>query len=241
MQWLRVLGVLSCVSSLALGCAKGRDAKSASKDDKLAYDESGHGQKCDTPKSNCDEVKDPSLDFKEKCREAGFRIKQCGCENLCSGNINADRTGYTNKNELKTCKDSADKCESQETSAAYQDACDAVGGEMLECGCEWLCSKKLKEAIPDPPKEDAKNADDATGDEAKKPEEKKGAAGNMDGKSAEEIAKDKAAKEQAAKDKAAQEKASKDKASKDKKGAPKSDSSSSSSGKHEKSRFFNDE
>jgi len=238
MQWLRVLGVLSCVSSLALGCAKGRDAKSASKDDKLAYDEKGQGKKCDTPKSNCDEVKDPSLDFKEKCREGGFRIKQCGCENLCSGNINADRTGYTNKNELKTCKDSADnKCESQETSAAYQDACEAVGGEMLECGCEWLCSKKLKEAIPDAPKEEEKKGDEAAGDEAKKPEEKKAAAGNMDGKSADEIAKDKAAKDKAAKDKAAEEKAAKD----SKKNSSKSGSSSSSGSDKKKSRFFNDE
>jgi hypothetical protein len=253
MQWLRVLGVLSCVGSIALGCAKGRDAKSASKDDKLAYDEKGQGKKCDTPKSNCDEVKDPSLDFKEKCREAGFRIKQCGCENLCSGNINADRTGYTNKNELKTCKDSADKCETQETSAAYQDACEAVGGEMLECGCEWLCSKKLKEAIPDAPKEDEKKADEAAGDETKKPEEKKPAAGNMEGKSADEIAKDKAAKDKAAKDQAAKEKAAaKDQAAKEKaaakdskKSSSKSSSSSSSSSggsdKKEKSRFFNDE
>ena len=33
---------------------------------------------------------------------------------------------------------------------------DSIGGEMMECGCEWLCSKKLKEAIPDPPKEEEK-------------------------------------------------------------------------------------
>ena len=207
--------------------------KSAGKEDKLAYDESGQGKKCDSPKSNCDEVKEPSLDFKEKCREAGFRIKQCGCENLCSGNINADRTGYTSKNQLKTCKDTGEKVCDSETSAAYQDACDSVGGEMLECGCEWLCSKKLKEAIPDAPKEDEKQADEAGGDEAKKKPEEKKPAGNMDGKSADEIAKEKAAKEQAAKDKAAHDKA----APKDKKSSTKSESS----GDKKKSRFFNDE
>ena len=231
MQWLRVLGVLSCVSSLALACAKGRDVKSAGKEDKLAYDQAGQGKKCDSPKSNCDEVKDPSLDFKEKCREAGFRMKQCGCENLCSGNINADRTGYTNKNQLKTCKDTGEQVCESETSAAYQDACDSVGGEMLQCGCEWLCSKKLKEAIPDAPKEDEKKGDEAGGDEPKKPEEKK-PAGNMDGKSADEIAREKAAKDQAAKDKAEA----------NKKGSSKGDSKSESSGSgKKKSRFFSDE
>jgi hypothetical protein len=217
MQWLRVLGVLLVTGSFAAGCAKGRDVKSAGKEDKLAYGESGTGKKCDTPSSSCDEVKEPSLDFKEKCREAGFRMKQCGCENLCSGNINGDRTGYTRKNEYKTCKHTDDKCETQETSAAYQDACENAGGEMMECNCEWLCSKKLKEAIPDPVKEEEKKGDEAAAGDAKKEEKKKEEkAGNMDGKSADEIAKDKAAKEKAAKDQAAKDKASKEKSSKDK-------------------------
>jgi hypothetical protein len=188
MQSLRVLGFAFVTYSLVAGCAKGRDVKSASKEDKLAYDETGHGRKCDTPSSSCDEVKDQSLDFQEKCREGGFRMKQCGCENLCSGNINADRTGYDSKNQLKTCKDSTEACQDQETSAAYQDACDAVGGEMIECGCEWLCSKQLKNAIADAPKDDAADAGaDDQKDQAKddKPH------GNMDGKSPEEAAKDK--------------------------------------------------
>jgi hypothetical protein len=242
MQCLRVLG-FAFLTGLFVGCAKGRDVKSADKEDKLAFDESGKGTKCETPKSTCDEVTEPSLDFKEKCREAGYRMKQCGCDNLCSGNIKGDRQGYTSKNELKTCKPSSDsdKCEQQETSAAYQDGCDMVGGEMLECGCEWLCSKKLKEAIPDPPKEDEKKADEAGGDEKKdqkkddKSKEEK-ARGSMDGRSAEEIAKDKAAKDKAAKEKAAEEKASKEKPSKEK---PSKDESSGDKSK-KKSRFFNE-
>jgi len=224
MQWLRVLGVLLVTGSFTAGCAKGRDVKSAGKEDKLAYDESGKGKKCDTPSSSCDEVKDPSLDFKEKCRESGFRMKQCGCENLCSGNINADRTGYTKKNEFKTCKNTDDdKCEQQETSAAYQDACESAGGEMMECGCEWLCSKKLKEAIPDPPKEEEKKGDDAAAADGEKKPEEKPAAGNMDGKSADAIAKEKAAKDKAAKDKAAQDKADKSSKGKGSKDKPKDD------------------
>ena len=225
MKWLRVLGVLFVTGSFAAGCAKGRDVKSAGKEDKLAYGEDGTGKKCNTPSSSCDEVKEPSLDFKEKCREAGFRMKQCGCENLCSGNINGDRTGYTRKNEFKTCKNTDDKCETQETSAAYQDACENAGGEMMECNCEWLCSKKLANAIPDPVKEEEKKeGDDAAAGDKKdeKKDEKK--AGNMDGKSSDEIAKDKAAKDKAdkaAKDQAAKDK--KDKSSKDKSSKPKDD------------------
>jgi hypothetical protein len=236
MQWLRVLGFVFVTGSLAAGCAKGRDVKSASKEDKLAFDEEGKGKKCDTPKSSCEEVEDPSLDFKEKCREAGFRMKQCGCENLCTGNIKGDRTGYTSKNQLKTCKQSDEKCETQETSAAYQDACDSVGGEMLECGCEWLCSKKLKEAIADPVKEDDKKKGDVSGDEATKKDEKAKddkPHGNMDGKSNEDIAKEKAAKEKAAKDKSEKDKAAKDK--------PKDDSSSGSGHKKKTGRFFDPE
>jgi hypothetical protein len=259
MQQLRVLGFAFLTGLIATGCAKGRDVKSAGKEDKLAFDEAGKGTKCEDPKSNCDEVTEPSLDFKEKCREAGFRMKQCGCDNLCSGNIKGDRQGFTSKNEQKTCKTGDDKCEQQETSAAYQDACDMAGGELMECGCEWLCSKKLKEAIPDPPKEEEKKADEAGGDKSKddkskgdkakddkakddkakddKAKEEKKAHGNMDGRSAEEIAKDKAAKEKAAKDKAAEEKAAKDKSKKDKSD---NDNDSSSSGGKKKSRFFNE-
>lgn len=218
MHWLRVVGFAFVSGVLSLSCAKGKDVKSAGREDKLAFDEDGKGKKCEDPKSTCDEVTDPSLDFKEKCREAGFRMKQCGCDNLCTGNIKGDRHGYSSKNQLKTCKtDSKETCEMQETSAAYQDACDGVGGEMMECGCEWLCSKKLREAIPDPVKEEEKKADDEAGGEKKKDDkakEEKKPHGNMDGRSSDEIAKD---KEKAAKDKAAKDKAAKDKADDEKK------------------------
>jgi len=192
MDWLRVLGFTFVIGSVGAGCAPGRDVKSAGKEDKLAYDESGKGKKCDTPSSSCEEVKEQSLDFGEKCREAGFRMKQCGCESLCSGNINGTKQGYNSKNQLKMCTDAGTNCQEQETSAAYQDACDSVGGEMFECGCDWVCSKQLKAAIPDAPKEDEKSADDASGDAKKsdgdkkddKKDEKKDEKphGNMDGK-----------------------------------------------------------
>jgi hypothetical protein len=225
MQWLRVLGFAFITTSLTVSCTKGRDVKSAGKEDKLAYDEDGHGRKCDTPSSSCDEVKDPSLDFKEKCREAGFRIKQCGCDNLCTGNINGQRIGFNSKNEQKICKDEAkDNCQVEETSAAYQDACDMVGGEMMDCGCQSLCSKQLKEAIPDAPKEDDKKADDsgdATKDDSAKKDDKPH--GNMDGKAPPPPPSKDTSSTKSSKDKSS--KSSKDKSSSD-------DSSGSSSQKH---------
>lgn len=238
MQWLRVLGFAFVTVSLTAGCTKGRDVKSAGKEDKLAFDEDGHGKKCDTPSSSCDEVKDPSLDFKEKCREGGFRMKQCGCENLCTGNINGQRIGFNSKNEQHICKDSKENCQVEETSAAYQDACDMTGGEMMECGCQWLCSKKLKEAIPDAPKEDEKKAD-VSGDDVTKKEDKpkeEKPHGNMDGKSAEETAKATSSKDKSTKstkDASSKDKSSKDKSSKDKS----SSDSSSSSDKKKQGRF----
>ncbi len=227
MDCLRVLGFAFVIASVAAGCAPGRDVKSAGKEDKLAFDESGKGKKCDTPSSSCEEVKEQSLDFQEKCREAGFRMKQCGCESLCTGNINGTKTGYTSKNQLKTCTDSGGTCQEQETSAAYQDACDAVGGEMFECACEWLCSKQLKAAIPDAPKEDEKSADEGGGgDENKKSDTAKDEKphGNMDGKSASEASKDKSnsdkssGKKSSSGDKPSSKKSSSDKSGSDKSG-----------------------
>ena len=237
MQWFRVLGFAFVTVSLTASCAKGRDVKSAGKEDKLAYGEDGHGKKCDTPSSSCDEVKEPSLDFKEKCREGGFRMKQCGCENLCSGNINGQRVGFNSKNEQHICKDSKENCQVEETSAAYQDACDMTGGELMECGCEWLCSKKLKEAIPDAPKEDEKKADDSgdSGDSKKDDKAKDDKPhGNMDGKSPQETAKESSSKDKSSKDKSSKDKSSKDKSSKDKSSQ---DSSTSSGDKKKSGRF----
>lgn len=238
MDWLRALGFTFVIGSVSAGCTPGRDVKSAGKEDKLAYDESGTGKKCDTPSSSCEEVKEQSLDFGEKCREAGFRMKQCGCESLCSGNINGTKTGYNSKNQLKTCTEAATNCQEQETSAAYQDACDAVGGEMFECGCDWVCSKQLKAAIPDAPKEDEKSADDADGD-TKKTDSAKDAkpSGNMDGKKASEPPKSNASdKKSSASDKAASKKSSEKAASK----KPSSSDSSDDQPKR-KGRFHDDE
>ena len=174
MRLLRIATLLFFSSSVAaIGCGKGggsdKDAKSPSKDsdEVTGYDEDGKGHECDDPKSQCEDVKELSLEFKERCRTAGYKIRQCGCDDLCTGNINGERSGYTNKNVEKKCPKPDDKCELPETSAAFQDACTEAGQQMVECGCEWLCSGKLKEPVPDPPKEEEAKPEEATSKDEK--------------------------------------------------------------------------
>ena len=173
---------------LALACGKGggsgKEAKSsdkASDDEVMGYDEDGKGIECEEPQSQCEDVKELSLDFKEHCRTAGYKIRQCGCNDLCTGNINGERIGYTNKNVEKKCPKADDKCELVETSAAFQDACTDAGEQMIECGCEWLCSGKLKEPVPDAPKEDeSASSDEASKDEKSKDDKSKSGKGKDD-------------------------------------------------------------
>ncbi|HEY3498452.1 MAG TPA: hypothetical protein VGK73_27350 [Polyangiaceae bacterium] len=172
----RVFFVSLC---LVLACGKGggsgKEAKSSDKDsdEVMVYDEDGKGFVCEDPESQCDDVKEVSLDFKEHCRTAGYKIRQCGCTDACTGNINGERVGYTNKNVEKKCPKAEEKCELVETSAAFQDACTDAGEQLVECGCEWLCSGKLKEVVPDAPKEDeSKPAEEEAGKDDKSKDKK---------------------------------------------------------------------
>jgi hypothetical protein len=187
MRVLRSACVVLVSFCFAVGCGKGggsgKEAKSSDKDDDevMAYDEDGKGFVCEAPDSQCDDAKEVSLDFKENCRSAGYKIRQCGCQDACTGNINGERVGYTNKNVEKKCPKAEEKCELAETSAAFQDACTDAGEQLIECGCEWLCSGKLKEPIPDPPKEEeAKPEDEKPKDEKSKDKKPKGKT-SMDG------------------------------------------------------------
>lgn len=169
------------VGALAFAC-RGGSAKSGSGDGNYVYDEEGKGSECDTPDSACEEVKDPSLDFKEQCRSAGFKMRRCGCRNACSGNINGTRSAFTRKNVETLCQKADDKCEMPETSAAFDDACSEAGFQMVECGCDWMCSGKLKEPLPDPPKEEEPKPDDAKDGEKKAGDkDEKPASASMDG------------------------------------------------------------
>ena len=98
----------------------------------------------------------------------------CGCVELCSGQATGARQGYDRKNKKKDCEPPKETCPEGEESAAFQDACSEAGGQLMECGCEWLCSDKLKEAIPDPPPPEEPKADDAKDGDKKDGDGKEG-------------------------------------------------------------------
>lgn len=163
----------------------GQETKSAdtkgSPDEPLAgstvYDELGQSHACEVPKNTCGEAKEPPREFKDKCALGGFRIVQCGCDQRCTGNAMAERLHYDANNTGKLCAKAKDNCEPPETSAAFQDACSGAGGKFVVCGCEWLCTDKLKGAVPAkaaPVEEEPAPA--AEGE--KKPSDKAGGAAN---------------------------------------------------------------
>lgn len=142
------------------------------------YDELGKTHKCEVPKNSCPDAKDPPREFRDKCALEGFRIVQCGCDMRCTGNAMQDKLHYDASNTGKLCAKPRDNCEPADTSAAFQDACSGVGGKFVVCGCEWLCTDKLKGAVPGKPPPDeveqpeaepAADAPDKAGAGAKKP------------------------------------------------------------------------
>jgi hypothetical protein len=141
------------------GTTDGQGAKTASTqgspDEPLAgatvYDEVGQSHQCEIPKNTCGAAKEPPREFKDQCALKGFRIVQCGCDQRCTGNAMAERLHYDANNVGKLCAKAKEGCEPPETSASFQDACSAVGGKFVVCGCEWLCTDKLKGAVPAKP------------------------------------------------------------------------------------------
>ena len=176
----RAIGVvvLLLLGSLAASCSKGGKGSKSGDEENKAYDEEGVGKPCPPPETDCENRKEASLAFKDACSVAGFRMQFCGCEELCSGQATGARQGYDRKNKKKDCEPPKETCPEGEESAAFQDACSEAGGQLMECGCAWLCSDKLKEAIPDPappeePKaDDAKDGDKKDGDKSDKDDKK---------------------------------------------------------------------
>jgi len=159
----RAIGVvvLLLLGSLAASCSKGGKGGKSGDEENKGYDEEGKGQPCPPPETDCENREEASLAFKDACSLAGFRMQFCGCVELCSGQATGARQGYDRKNKKKDCETPKETCPEGEESAAFQDACSEAGGQLMECGCEWLCSDKLKEAIADPPPPEEPKADDA--------------------------------------------------------------------------------
>jgi hypothetical protein len=181
MRWIAAISI-SLVAACPIACHRGGGASSSS-GDAIGYDSEGNSKPCPEPRSNCEETIDATLDFKDRCSEAGFSMQLCGCEQLCMGNIVGKRQGFDAQNKEKGCEAPSEKCELPETSAAFQDGCSESGGKLMECECEWLCSDKLKEPVPAAP---AASEDKAEGEEGKDGEKAgkdadKKPHGNMDG------------------------------------------------------------
>lgn len=107
------------------------------------FDASGKELSCTPPEKGC-VPPDAPLEFKDQCKLGGFRLMQCGCAMVCTGNTAAGRTAYDARNQEKACAKETPDCTPPETSAAFQDACTESGHKFVVCGCEWLCSGKMK-------------------------------------------------------------------------------------------------
>lgn len=121
-----------------------------------AWDEKGAEVACEPPEPSCDNPSEPSIAFKDKCGLSGYRLIKCGCRILCTGNVSGEQKAYDAKGVEKKCEPPKAECpESAGGGAAFQDACTESGHKLLECGCDWLCSGKLKKPIATTPPEDA--------------------------------------------------------------------------------------
>jgi hypothetical protein len=149
---VRSLIALGLVASCSL-FGKSKDPDSV--DDGGVFDARGMRHDCRRGPGSCDEVKEASDEFEDQCDDAGFRIVQCACKEFCTGNVVDEKLTYDEKNKGKECADAKD-CELPESRAAFQDACSDVGGQLVQCGCEWRCNRKLKEPVPaaPPPEEE---------------------------------------------------------------------------------------
>jgi hypothetical protein len=184
MRWLTLL---SLVLVGIAGCGKGGKGAKSSSGEPLGYDAEGNSKPCPDPRTDCEETIDATLDFKDRCSTAGFDVRLCGCEELCTGNIVGSRKGYDAQNREKDCEPPSEKCEMPTTSAAFQDACSEAGHKLLDCECMSLCSGKLNEALPEEPKADerAEGEGEGEGDKEKEKGDKgKKLRGNMDGEDA---------------------------------------------------------
>lgn len=107
------------------------------------FDEHGTASTCGPPKAGCAPLP-ASNDFLDRCRLAGFVVRQCGCEARCGGDVAALSRHYDVDGHLAECLPARSDCTPPPASAAFQDACSERGYRLDVCGCEWLCSGNFK-------------------------------------------------------------------------------------------------
>jgi hypothetical protein len=110
----------------------------------LVYDAKGNQKTCDMPVPTCPE---PARDraFLDRCVLAGYQVRRCGCELVCSGHAMVEKSHYDAQGKPRRCEAERKGCSPPETSAKFQDACTDGGHQLVVCGCEWLCTGPLKE------------------------------------------------------------------------------------------------
>ncbi len=103
------------------------------------YDRQGAAHACGAPQKACP-ASQPDREFFDACRLRGYYLRQCGCEQLCTGRITLAAPHYDARGDTKACAEERADCTPPETSARFQDACNDQGHRLVVCGCEWLCS-----------------------------------------------------------------------------------------------------
>jgi hypothetical protein len=103
------------------------------------YDARGAASPCAPPQPTCPEA-DGDRAFQDRCRLAGFQVRQCGCARLCSGDAAAALRHYDAAGNPADCAPSRADCTPPQAPAAFQDACAEKGYRLDTCGCAWLCS-----------------------------------------------------------------------------------------------------
>jgi hypothetical protein len=102
------------------------------------YDARGATQVCASPQPSCPDAP-RDVDFLDRCRLRGFQVRQCGCAQLCTGNVAQEKAHYNVQGKRVECAPERPDCTPRDTSAAFQDGCTDAGHKLVVCGCEWLC------------------------------------------------------------------------------------------------------
>jgi hypothetical protein len=107
-------------------------------DGATVYDASGQAKSCEPPRADCPAARSDAK-FRDSCRSAGYQIRRCGCENVCSGKVDMHPAHYDARGQAQECAPAKSGCEPPDTPAAFQDACNDAKHHLVVCGCAWLC------------------------------------------------------------------------------------------------------